>query len=66
MKSVFIGDFLISAFSLFFQKPINDFFNYEEKLILAVLKETAQELGPRKASNFAEASMDRSPRGKSA
>jgi hypothetical protein len=40
MKSVFIGNFLIPPFSLFFQKPINDFLNYEKKLILAGLKES--------------------------
>jgi len=36
--------FLIPPFSLFFQKPINVFLNYEKKLILAGLKESALEL----------------------
>jgi hypothetical protein len=44
MKSVYIGDILISPFSLFFQKPINDFLNYEKKLILAGLIASASEL----------------------
>jgi hypothetical protein len=45
MKSVYIGDILISPFSLFFLKPINDFLNYEKKLILAVLKKPVLEQG---------------------
>jgi hypothetical protein len=31
--------FLILAFSLFLRKPINDFLNYEQKLIWAGLKQ---------------------------
>jgi len=38
------GFISITTYSLFIQKSINDFFNYEEKLILAVLKESALEL----------------------
>jgi len=32
---VFVGGVSISTYSLFIQKSINDFFNYEKKLILA-------------------------------
>jgi hypothetical protein len=50
MESVFVSGVSIPTYSLFFQKSINDFFNYEKKLILAVLKEPALELWPRKAA----------------
>jgi len=40
MESVFVGGVSIPTYSLFIQKSINDFFNYEKKLILAVLKES--------------------------
>jgi len=44
MGSVFVGGVSIPTYSLFIQKSINDFFNYEKKLILAVLKESVLEL----------------------
>jgi hypothetical protein len=36
----FVSRVSIPTYSLFIQKSINDFFNYEKKLILAVLKES--------------------------
>jgi hypothetical protein len=43
MEPVFVSGVSIPTYSLFIQKSINDFFNYEKKLILAVLKESALE-----------------------